>query len=88
MCSISDGLSEVSHSPGSQQIRGFACFRLCGAHQLYIFFQQRLSSRYAYELMEEEEKEEVALWMVFLYVGCHLSLFMSLAWGFPGLAQR
>lgn len=33
-------------------------FRLCGAHQLYIFFQQRLSSRYAYELMEEEEKEE------------------------------
>jgi len=58
VCSISDGLSEVSHSPGSQQIRGFACFRLCGAHQLYIFFQQRLSSRYAYELMEEEEKEE------------------------------
>lgn len=55
MCSISDGLSEVSHSPGS---RRFACFRLCGAHQLYIFFQQRLSSRYAYELMEEEEKEE------------------------------
>lgn len=58
VCSISDGLSEVSHSPGSQRIRGFACFWLCGAHQLNIFFQQRLSSRYAYELMEEEEEEE------------------------------
>lgn len=41
VCSISDGLS---HSPGSQQIRGFACFQLFRAHTLCIFFQQRLSS--------------------------------------------
>ena len=41
VCSISDGLS---HSPGSQQIRGFACFWLCRAHLLCIFFLQRFSS--------------------------------------------